>query len=1408
MTMFSHDAGVPASTSLRNPRRRQRTISDESLAPRQNPKRQRRSGLTSETFKPPYVEPNNGYAIGERAVPIANGHWRSERSTPPNNSGLAIRNRRLSKSDHDRREFRSNSNVLLTKNENYVVTRLTTTPIQLQENQSTETWQSELAAWAGIAVATTQTQAIVWRYKHDINDAKITKPLIIPLLHPSSGIGQPLPLGILVPTSPEPGLLIVMPVSGKVTYWETLSGAASVDSSRRKQLATEGTVQGLLSGEIIVKITEAEPHGFLLTFGTGRVAHMILTDAQGKPAISVQFLRSNAAHAGGFLSGLKWAFSSAGWRRDVAAVHAGESWQRGQRQCIIATTRGLFQVWSLNWNGAHSMLYEVDVKYELLDSVSKNGDPFSNGDEKVFQVLDFIFLPNKVMGDEKALIKTKAEFKLLVLVAFSVMDTFWYYLLTLDLREAGSEVEVVHPISCYRSPLSTESHFKPQLIVPESSQIAFVIFEKSVVLVSLAEVKDTPDSQLQLEAQTLPEPFQDSIDIRRDKPYRIVGCNADLYDKATKESCCTVSVQGYGVIKISVLPVKESLSAFDRPRITARTKIEQAIFFGTLPQNLLDFSGRSEVQFDIEDVEDAALEVSHSIMSSSSSYLPQIGPSIEQWLQLRASALAELMKYLRQHYDNLGRVTRWQLLWNAEKLAAAKALWARHSATLQHKARNQINLLAYIVDCIHEDIKTQNDIDGQEPDGLRHWMVHDTWRMEFVVPWANKVLGVLESESQEDNEPIALAEHARRISEASGLQLAVLETAFEFREANAAFYGLGDERIVDGVLQDDYADLPDPWTSGEIMYAGVEKQIDAAREFVIDYGENADGEGFPSMEVLEKMAADNPRQVEICFRTYKERLRFLKSRDDPELKKERLELKKQFVQVRKSLLIGLVEVNQAEAGLEIAEKHSDMAALAEIVVDEMEAIQENINRCETHQSDLEAKMHLKFTFYKECIDRYFVERGSTWANAFFPRLIEQKKNGPILDYAQKHQHQVTAFLRSHVEYAKLSWINEILSENDYATAGHQLSLAQKTEGDLWTKKTQLSMSKLAVMAAKSKKQVTEDDGENQIRTIDCQLQGLQAQESLLDFLDPFLRGIINDPADKTQAIMRKYGTRFVKHKPALRQLMESGFAKVVVGEVLGIEELIDILTLMDEDAFNPMDPFEEEFRAERFFLALKLLHSCLPGPTDRSRIELQEMIIWRRCMIQNDWEAINHTELKQDTEIELETGGTSLFKTLKQGLKEGSCSHFSFTTDSTVSTHGTNITKGLWENVSQIPPSALLHAGTSLSSLRSSSRYDDTPDNYLTLLAHDLQIEDEALEQCLNKGRLELWWQGMVEAAKQSIKTDAEQAGEQRSRRLSFETKFKERMDREDEESLGRLEVENGNATTETDPQGDVVMGM
>lgn len=72
--MFSAAATAPDDTSLRNPRRRQRTGSDGSLATRQAPKRQKRSALAPDTFKPPHKDKLNGYPDLINGASKANRH--------------------------------------------------------------------------------------------------------------------------------------------------------------------------------------------------------------------------------------------------------------------------------------------------------------------------------------------------------------------------------------------------------------------------------------------------------------------------------------------------------------------------------------------------------------------------------------------------------------------------------------------------------------------------------------------------------------------------------------------------------------------------------------------------------------------------------------------------------------------------------------------------------------------------------------------------------------------------------------------------------------------------------------------------------------------------------------------------------------------------------------------------------------------------------------------------------------------------------------------------------------------------------------------------------------------------------------------------------------------------------------
>ena len=1225
-------------------------------------------------------------------------------------------------------------------------------------------WHGEFSPSLGYALAMTQSQALVWRYVQGTMSAEQIRPLNIRLLHPSSNSRHPLPLGVLVPTSAEPALLVVMPTSGKITYWEGLTSASNVDPNRQRQQSVQGAVSGMLSGEVITKITEAEPRAFVLTLSTGRLAHLIVSDPQGKPSIKVQYLRDNGAQSGGVLGSLRGVFSNSGWRKDVAAVKAGNSWQRGQRYVVIATSKGSFQTWDLSWNGTHSLVSDVDAKDDLLHALIEGADVFRDNKDHIFEVLDFTILPWGGSENQVAKLGKSGDCKLLTLTVLKGAESSRYALIGLTLAAGSVTIDVVHPITCYKTSLPAETQFKPQVLVPEPAQVAFLVLEKSIVLVSLVEIAETPSSQLQMEARTLPDPFQDALDFRSTKPYRTVACAPELSDRNHSQSSCVLMIYGFGLVRISALPMREGQSALDRATVTAKTKLEQAVFFSNLPQDLLDFSPRPEISFEQEEVEVAALSVSHSIMSSTSVYMPSISPSMEQQLQRRSTALADLNKHLRQHYPPLGRLTRWKLLWNAEKMAAAKALWRCYNTIVsnQNRSSNDPSVLVELIESLHESLKTENQPEHHETDGVRHWFIHDVWRLEYIIPWAQNMVELMFENAVEDNKRIEPAIQARLVSEANDIQLSSLETAFAFREANVAAYGLQDEAMMDGVLLRGYEELPEIWTSTANIVERVKTMADVSRELAcLDEDDDA-GEGDPLPDLVLKLAADNPRQVQICCQTYIERFRWLRSRPDIESKGAGEKLKQAHFAVRKALFKSLPDVGQPEKAIQLAQKYCDMEALADIIEGEM----------------LSAESDEMVRLLEERIYSYFVTFGTKWSNAFFTKHLDGGKAVGILNGNASFKDYLTQFLRHHPDYAKLAWIHEAASEHSYIAAAENLLLAQKQETNLWSQKVSLSMSKLSLWAATGTAQVKEKKAKDTTQTIDKKLSVLNIQEKLCNCVKPTIRNALDGDAEVDLALQR-YGS-LLQGKSTLRHSLERHFRKMLALEALAPEDLIDTLTLIRGEGASPDN---EDFMDSRFFYAFRVLRLASSEMGDSGLKELEERFIWRRCMIQDDWKVINRTEFKDDAHAEVETGATALFKTLREGFRTG-----------------------FWDESGPLPPSKVLEAGTSIDALRASSHFAEVPENALAMLAQDLEMEDEMLEEYMEEGRLEERWKGVVEAAKAWARQEADSEGEEQLRVRDAQRDFVTRMVEKDREAYPK---EGGQKNhTVIDEQGDVMMSM
>ncbi len=151
----------------------------------------------------------------------------------------------------------------------------------------------------GYALTLTHTHAIVWPYTSTTTSPE-TFTFALP--YPSKHASDPLPLATLVSpstSSEEPGLLVVMPISGKIAYWESISSAATLDFIRQQRTGVEDAIHGMFSGEYVVELVYAESAGFMLAFSTGRLAYMSVRDSHGRPAISVQFLRSGLGSSGG-----------------------------------------------------------------------------------------------------------------------------------------------------------------------------------------------------------------------------------------------------------------------------------------------------------------------------------------------------------------------------------------------------------------------------------------------------------------------------------------------------------------------------------------------------------------------------------------------------------------------------------------------------------------------------------------------------------------------------------------------------------------------------------------------------------------------------------------------------------------------------------------------------------------------------------------------------------------------------------------------------------------------------------------------------------------------------------------------------------------------------------------------------
>ncbi|ETN46114.1 uncharacterized protein HMPREF1541_00298 [Cyphellophora europaea CBS 101466] len=1254
--MFSPEAAGHTHL-LRSKRTRQAAGTEDSIKLPQA--KRKRSALRRDTFEPLADASINELAGQAKSTAKPNGHADTSTSKP-----VALQPKELSYRGpkNERRADRERATTTLTNNDFYTVSELPSLPQQVRElDKHNKSYTCTFSIEHGYAIVVSHNEAIIWPYHSSAAIPSSRDVIAVPLSFLQTSESDPLPLAAFTARSAtgEPGLLVVSARWGTVIYWDTLTSASTVMPTR-----TSGGVQGSipsLGGETIHDLVSAEPSGFIISFSHGRLAHISLRDQLGRPAIGVQFLRKPPSSS--LLGGIGGSVRNlVGWdrRKGIPIVKAGAA-TKGQRDIAVMTENAEFEAWDTNLGVGHTLTLHQNFLEDIKDAMKPYLPPEKAISQYDVKVLDFeLARPSQEIarGDEPSTVP------LLALVSLSAPSGTQFYIVELVVGAQENLIRVVHPISCYSTKLPKTEDWRPRLLVVKTT--AFAIFETVVVLFSLSKIHESPSSQLLMERHALPAPFQDAIRLDGEKSYRFVGFSAE--EEGTDASCL-LAVSKKGLLRIQSHKNEAEIDVDDyASKISARTRIEQAIRYGTEKENPLDLNSPSSHSFTQGEVEVAALEISDDIVRSKWKYLPPSGPSISKHLSDRAKALNSLIHHVMKYYRNkLSGGVRDNLMWDAEKIAAAQAIWKTQEIIWRRYPQEDREMphVEFSLRALHESRQEYPSEEKGQVDAVRHWMLNSVYKCDNLL--VEIVDCINELPDFDITDPRIFGEF---LLETVDIWCAAYSAVFKFRQDNASQYGFGDKAIKDGLFLESYhLDSGRPWTSNvqpnhyawQLLdhvcnYLGewYDYEAGSAKSAKKKMPVSSDGKVHdpPPRTLINELVAKLPKQCDIFNRVTSEEIIWAATEEggrhsDRVERQAAIDAILAETQPRLSEAVQRISEFNMEGAIDIAERLADPQLLVTLTSDYLKRLNlEAMAHPETAQ-----KNKKRIDDVQKHAETYYSTFGSQWAFANFSRKIENGELGSILTEAQDNdgekQEYVTKFLhratKQGQQIGKLAWINDVVGEQNFSHAERVLVRVADEEMDIYNKKTELSLAKLVSLAAAEENNNVRSmpvlDG---IVTYDNKLQIVDIQQQITDHVK-LVNGHAIDAKAAEDMAFQTFSTRIVAKYPGLKRLLKSAIAALLAEQPLSEEALVDFLTLADPVNYEEEPDNDPEVLGREFALALRVVDlSDLPNV---HKIALRQ-IVWRRIAIRDDWTILNNSTGKGDAEVAETLHQTAIFQTL------------------------------------------------------------------------------------------------------------------------------------------------------------------
>lgn len=1060
--------------------------------------------------------------------------------------------------------------IELTKNSKYCVSKLPAVPPVLRDIENSDQEVSGCTdPLTCYSLIVTPEGSYIWDY---YNSDSIPETYFFPSSNEDSQL-----LGTLV--SPvvgvkDPGLITVECNTGFMTYWTSTGGAVATNIlNSRKSITHQIKLHG---SEVIEKFERIETVGIIATTSVGRFIFVTFRDSIGKPCLKSETMRGSGV---GFLASLKGAVTLSRSRRKIVSIKPGKIERRDKMEALMITEAGNFLIWDCFRNGQTNLVFEENLRDILLNTLST----LSSNANTTFQIHDLAYHPELNYVYVLSSFVNNPE----------TLETF-YFVFTLSLEQNFVSIIATHKIRTF----SMVSNCQPKLLLPNPYQTLFVSFSRGIIL--LDAVKDHPQELNKFHR------WEDAITL-------LPGIDAFAFGeegiefkggKVSKYPAIIVMTKQKGLFRVEKYDdgthFKEDNT--ETPAELApqfiKTRLEQAIFYGYKNPELnpVDFEINKALEYPEDVLNEVFLQVSDEIITSTSPYIPPVLPSTGEHLSLRWNALQHLGDYLRRNFpESVSIETRLALLWNMEKIEAAKQIWQQYDQHLTDP--NLSGRKSPLPDII---IRTSAKKDR---DPVRFWFLSQV-----------KEISNLLYEASVYNK--SCSDDAYILQQVNGILVgAIWTSAFEVRRKYGPMYF--------GLKKDDYSSEC-PWTSTVQVLDACETQYNLTTKLL---------EQLSPKDLHYKLLKDYLVYIVKCLcEVHSQRIAWLEYiNKDSTYNADLFEATNNYHEKRGGWIKSLAAIDKKEEARIISEDYKIYRALAELLGEQYR-----------HEVDTNGHETVLSIGILETFRRYIREFKYDFAKVLFQYYVETEQLKTLLKEYTEFNDYLERFLDSQEQYGRFSWIHDLSRGNNLKASRTLLNVAVEKEGLAENKRLQLSIAKLCVIA----------EGPTEEASTLALYNDITSEMNVVEVQDALSKQFLfYNPTGEKELNVDRFSKFISKNEmKGLKYVLAKATKRFRDRKPLTMQEFVDILTLIDtEDSTNAEFNF---FRAYKLItLQWATISTKNKLASDQHRFYLQA--IWRRLFLRDDWKSLVETENIPDSLVQNRFESSLLYKTIQSLVADG-----------------------------------------------------------------------------------------------------------------------------------------------------------